>query len=245
MSIKTAAMKPIKRIEILESLTDTQCLLATPWVTGLDLKNKDWDRGIIILRLGPPRVGKTYTTEAVSERARVPLYNISAARLGRFPGDVEVALNQALDLWKLRKAMLLLVDVDVFLNARSNIDLTQNELLEYYHGICFMLTNRMASLDHAIQSCVDLFLHYADLTVTARRRIWQNFFIKTGRSRFAISEAELDGLAEFKLKGLEIKNVVKTAHLLSVKDTTKKIGNDELMMLVKNRLQALATLGEQ
>ncbi|KAK7424451.1 hypothetical protein QQX98_000416 [Neonectria punicea] len=54
----------------------------------------------------------------------------------------------------------------------------------------------------------------------------------------------LDEFAEFKLNGREIKNIVKTAHLLSVKDTTQRIGNDDLTMLVRNRPQALATLGE-
>ena len=30
------------RVEVLDALTDEQCLLATPWVRGLDLKTKEW-----------------------------------------------------------------------------------------------------------------------------------------------------------------------------------------------------------
>lgn len=40
------AVKPsggsLKRTETLQTLTDEQCLLASPWLKGLDLKTKDW-----------------------------------------------------------------------------------------------------------------------------------------------------------------------------------------------------------
>lgn len=40
------AVKPsgtgLKRVEYLQPLTDEQCLLANPWLKGLDLKSKDW-----------------------------------------------------------------------------------------------------------------------------------------------------------------------------------------------------------
>ena len=34
--------KALTRWEILDPMTDEQCLLATPWVRGLDLKTKEW-----------------------------------------------------------------------------------------------------------------------------------------------------------------------------------------------------------
>ncbi|KAF7555355.1 hypothetical protein G7Z17_g2224 [Cylindrodendrum hubeiense] len=289
------------RCEVLDTLTDEQCLLATPWVRGLDLKTKEWaqfcvddmapvvwndeafkhlilpgnekelawafvenkalaannfddfvqdkGRGIIILMFGPPGVGKTYTAEAVAERARVPLYSVSAANLGTGPKEVEAALSHALELCKLWNAMLLLDEADVFLDARTNVDLARNELvavfltkLEYYQGICFMTTNRTSNLDHAVQSRVDLFLPYVDLTVAARRLVWDNFISKTGRDKFSISETELNDLADLSLNGREIKNLVKTAHLLSLKDTEKKIDMERLSMLAQNRIRALEML---
>jgi len=40
------AVKPsggsLKRTETIQPLTDEQCLLASPWLKGLDLKTKDW-----------------------------------------------------------------------------------------------------------------------------------------------------------------------------------------------------------
>lgn len=47
----TAAKSPnkaIARCEVLDSLTDDQCLLATPWLRGLDLKTKEWGTNLTL-----------------------------------------------------------------------------------------------------------------------------------------------------------------------------------------------------
>jgi len=100
----------------------------------------------------------------------------------------------------------------------------------------------MASLDYAFQSRVDLFLPYTDLTAAARRRVWEDFIEQAGgSSKFEVSSGDLDRLAESKLNGREIKNLIKSAHLLSLKDSAK-IGLERLSMLCDNRTRALALL---
>ncbi|CAH0046523.1 unnamed protein product [Clonostachys solani] len=290
------------RSENLDRLTDEQCMLATPWVIGLDMNTKlwgrfrvdelesiDWNdesyenlilpekekelawafvknkaladstkfedfvkdkgRGIIILMFGPPGVGKSYTAEAVAERARVPLYTMSAATLGTNPKRVGDCLEYALNLCRAWNAMLFLDEADIFLGSRSDADLTRNELvavfltkLEYYQGICFMTTNRMSSIDLAMQSRVDLFLRYGDLTQETRYCVWKNFISGPCATRFDISDEDLDKLSKYELNGREIKNLVKTAHLLSLGNADEKIGLGTLCMLVDNRIQALETL---
>jgi hypothetical protein len=116
--------------------------------------------------------------------------------------------------------------------------------LEYYQGICFLTTNRISNLDHAFQSRVDLFLPYADLTSAARRQVWANFVNHTGRDNFTVTDADLDKLANVKLNGREIKNLIKSAHLLSLKGS-EKISMGRLSMLAQNRVKALAALSEQ
>jgi hypothetical protein len=113
--------------------------------------------------------------------------------------------------------------------------------LEYYQGICFLTTNRVTSIDHAFQSRVDLFLQYTDLTVAARRQVWDNFIHRTGHDKFSLSNNDLDELAKIKLNGREIKNLIKTANLLSLK-ATEKISMDSLTMLAQNRMEALSIL---
>lgn len=203
---------------------------------------------------GPPGVGKTYTAEAVAERSRVPLYGMSAGTLGTKPQAVEAALDRALELCRLWGAMLLLDEADVFLSARSDADLARSELvavfltrLEYYQGICFLTTNRAASLDHAFRSRVDLFLPYRDLARAARRQVWDNFVRRTGGGgagpggRFDIDAAGMDELARIPLNGREIKNLIKSANLLTLKGG-EKITKDRLKMLAENRIHALESL---
>lgn len=149
----------------------------------------DKGRGMIILMFGPPGVGKTFTAEAVAERANVPLYSISASALGTEPAEIEQNLDKTLQVCKLWNAMLLLDEADVFLAARQSESMKRNELvslfltkLEYYPGILFMTTNRASDIDFAFQSRVDLFLPYYELTEEARLKIWNNFH-EPGRER--------------------------------------------------------------
>lgn len=231
--------------------------LAWQFVENKRLANNDFDdfiadkgRGIIILMFGPPGVGKTYTAEAVSERARVPLFAISAASLGTAPSEVEASLERALELCRLWGAMLLLDEADIFLAARTDYDLARNELvavfltkLEYYQGVCFLTTNRIKSLDHAFQSRIDLFLPYADLTPKARRQVWENFIARAGRDKFEVTETGLEELSKIKLNGREIKNLIKSAHLLSLKGK-ELIPLARLQTLAENRNRALQALAE-
>ncbi|KAF7555173.1 hypothetical protein G7Z17_g2404 [Cylindrodendrum hubeiense] len=229
--------------------------LAWAFVENKSLSKSDFDdfipdkgRGLIILMFGPPGVGKTFTAEAVAERSRVPLYSMSAGDLGIQPAEVEAALERALELCRMWNAMLLLDEADVFLGERTNESLARNELvsvfltkLEYYQGILFLTTNRISSIDHAFQSRVDLFLPYHDLTSEARRQVWDNFIERSGRHKFDVTNEALDKLSELKLNGREIKNLIKSAQLLSLK-SGDKVSTERLMLLADKRVQALQCL---
>ncbi|KAJ1331785.1 NTP/NDP exchange transporter [Microdochium nivale] len=210
----------------------------------------DKGRGLIILMFGPPGVGKTFTAEAVAERSRVPLYSMGAADLGTHPAEVEAGLTRALELCRMWNAMCLFDEADVFLGERTAESIARNELvsifltkLEYYQGILFLTTNRIASIDHAFQSRVDLFLPYHDLGPAARRQVWENFIERAGRDRFDMADGEgtLDKLAQLPLNGREIKNLIKSAQLLSLK-SGGKVPSDRLWLLAEKRTQALKAL---
>lgn len=42
MAVAKTRDNPAERVEQLDALTDRECLLATPWVKGFDLKTKEW-----------------------------------------------------------------------------------------------------------------------------------------------------------------------------------------------------------
>lgn len=180
-------------------------------------------KGIIMLLSGPPGVGKTLTAESVAESMNIPLYMMSAGDLGTEPHQVEYALQNILEMVAKWNAILLLDECDVFLEARTSHDLERNKLvsiflrtLEYYEGILFLTTNRVSNMDAAFQSRIHVSMAYPNLTSSSRRQIWENF-LATSKQKSEISEKDLDDLSEFELNGRQIKNVLKTAFLISVR----------------------------
>jgi len=108
--------------------------------------------------------------------------------------------------------------------------------LEYYVGIIFLTTNLLHDLDYAFLSRIHMHFKYPSLPAASRLKIWNDVLLwmpktstigelqrpsnspgtgKSGRnhSRVDISDDNLNALASWKLKGREIKNVVKVARL--------------------------------
>ena len=119
--------------------------------------------------------------------------------------------------------VVLLDETDVFLEERDMKDLHRNALvsvflrvLEYYEGILFMTTNRVDNIDAAFQSRIHVSLGYPDLSADSRRQIWRNF-LEGATLKSEVSEKDLDELAELKLNGRQIKNILKTAQLLAAR----------------------------
>ncbi|KAJ3579557.1 hypothetical protein NPX13_g1008 [Xylaria arbuscula] len=178
-------------------------------------------RGIIMLLSGEPGTGKTLTSETVAESMKKPLYSISASDLGDAAADVETNLRRILELSAKWNAVLLIDECDIFLEQRTASDLRRNKivsvflrLLEYYQGVLFLTTNRVASFDPAFESRIDLTINYPELDFNSRLQIWK-MFIKPGASRCTVHEADLERLSCIKLNGRQIKNIVKTATLLA------------------------------
>ncbi|OAA57294.1 ATPase, AAA-type, core [Cordyceps fumosorosea ARSEF 2679] len=178
-------------------------------------------RGVIMLLAGGPGIGKTLTAEVVAEQMRVPLYAMSAGDLGSSSYDVDENLTKLMGMVSNWNAVLLLDECDVFLEARSSADLERNRIvsiflrtLEYYEGILFLTTNRVADMDAAFASRVHLTLEYPDLDKAARRAIWGTFLGRAGAT--GVGDEALEVLSEISLNGRQIKNIMKMAQLLAM-----------------------------
>ena len=179
-------------------------------------------KGFVTLLSGPPGVGKTLTAESVAEHMHAPLYMMSSGDLGSRPDQVEHRLRNVLEMIAKWNAVLLLDECDVFLEKRSTHDLERNKLvsiflrtLEYYEGILFLTTNRIDNIDTAFQSRIHVSLAYPDLSPESRRHIWVNFTKQLNMQGW--DERDLDEVAEIELNGRQIKNVLKSAALLSAR----------------------------
>ncbi|KAK0101594.1 hypothetical protein ONS95_006757 [Cadophora gregata] len=174
-------------------------------------------KGVIMLLSGPPGVGKTLTAEAVAETMRVPLYIMAAGDLGADAEDVENELKTICAMTTRWKAVLLLDEADIYLEARSTHDLQRNKLvsvflriLEYYEGFLFLTSNRVDNIDAAFESRIHLSLMYNGLSFESRRQVLITFTKDQG-----FTDKQIDALAEMELNGRQIKNILKTAQLLA------------------------------
>ncbi|KAG8534018.1 uncharacterized protein KY384_000860 [Bacidia gigantensis] len=181
-------------------------------------------RGTIMLLSGPPGVGKTLTAESVAEVMKVPLYMLSAGDLGTDPVEVDKTLNRTLEMTTKWRAVLLLDEADVFLLSRNAHDLERNKLvsiflrvLEYYEGFLFLTTNRIQDIDAAFESRIHLSLQYEDLGPQGRKHVWKSFLQTCETAHGEFSDEKLRVLAQHKLNGRQIKNVVKPALLLAAR----------------------------
>jgi hypothetical protein len=90
--------------------------------------------------------------------------------------------------------------------------------LEYYEGILFLTTNRIAQFDEAILSRIHLLLRYEDLTQVARGQVWRNFLSRAATSSGGVNvtEKELEELATSPLNGRQVSYLTKTLAFVSL-----------------------------
>lgn len=121
-------------------------LISSPVFTeGVDGDVIGWKgKGLVMLLHGAPGTGKTLTAESVCESLKRPLYIVSGGELGVSPQEVEKSLQEILELSKLWKAVILIDEADVFLEARSARDIVRNnfvsgELLPSEHEAALLI----------------------------------------------------------------------------------------------------------
>ncbi|KAK8054212.1 P-loop containing nucleoside triphosphate hydrolase protein [Apiospora saccharicola] len=197
-------------------------------------------QGLVCVLHGPPGVGKTLTAECVAEFVQRPLYMVSSGDLGIDASNLDRSLARIMRMTSTWRAVLLIDEADVFLEERSPQNLHRNamvsvflRLLEYFAGILFLTTNRVASFDEAFKSRIHIPIRYTNLSQDSRLQIWRNFLARVPRSEFEakaseddaantngerkalVSEKDLAELAEHDLNGRQIKNVIKAAESLA------------------------------
>ncbi len=139
---------------------------------------------------------------------------MSAGELGHDPKTLEDQLSHISQLAHHWKALVLLDEADVFVQARS-IDSHQNarvsvflRKLEYNQGIMFLTTNRVRDFDDAIQSRITLAVRYDPLSLDTRKQVWVSFLKKavTANGAAKYDPKDLDGLARKDLNGRQVRS---------------------------------------
>jgi len=78
----------------------------------------------------------------------------------------------------------------------------------------FLTSNRISDFDTAFESRIHLTIHYPALDVPSRLHIWKTF-VQMGGVESQLGDEDLEILANIEVNGRQIKNIIKTARLLS------------------------------
>ncbi|ETS79926.1 hypothetical protein PFICI_07455 [Pestalotiopsis fici W106-1] len=208
-----------------------QKMLVQALVSSHDFPGNDRDRneqkgkGLVFLLHGPPGAGKTLTAECAAELSHRALFSCSMSELNKYNSAwyFEHRLAQVLRLATAWKAVVLLDEADVFLEARrddSAADGERNALvavflrhLEYFSGIVFLTTNRIHVFDDAMKSRIHLAIGFNAPGTAARRAIWSRNIQQLPKDQVDPNvEEALDRLAAEELNGREIANTLTTAN---------------------------------
>ncbi|KAB5578518.1 ATPase [Coniochaeta sp. 2T2.1] len=229
----------------------------SPWPNDF-VKNKG--EGRIFLLHGSPGVGKTCTAECVAELTHRPLLSLTSGDISTSmsASSVERNLNYFLQLGERWGALVLIDESDVYLEERRTKDLHRNGLvsiflraLEYYKGVLFLTTNRVAAFDSAFTSRIHVALHYKKLTDEDRMRVWMNNFERlerdSGGKCFVPQSArqfayESEEVKDLRWNGREIRNGLQTAVALA--ETEALEDGVETVTVTDKHLRAVAKMSK-
>jgi AAA+ superfamily predicted ATPase len=167
-----------------------------------------------------------------AEHTHQALLNISTGELGSYQFRIEIELKRLLTYASKFKAIVLIDEADVFLEARKSgpaDQLEQNAMvavflrqLEYFQGIIFLTSNRVSVFDPAIKSRIHLALQYASPGTAVRRVLWQKHLSNVPAEEIDVSmEEALDAVEDTKMNGREISNSINTARTLAKSEGSK------------------------
>jgi hypothetical protein len=194
--------------------------------------------GVIFLMAGPPGGGKTLTAESIAEKLQRPLHAISVGELGTNVAQLEKNLRAILEVATSWNAILLIDEADIFLEARTDLDIERNamvavflRLLEYFPGILFLTTNRASNLDEAFDSRITMSIYYDKLNRQARTSVWKNLLNNAGVK--GIDHVLLSG---YELNGRQIKHTIKAAGAFA-RYKGRLVKMEDFAMIIHKRVQ--------
>ncbi|KAK5728829.1 hypothetical protein LTR15_001969 [Elasticomyces elasticus] len=211
-------MLPEKQKNIVRALVESHKFNAAK---GIDDVIRGKGKGLVSVLHGPPGTGKTLTAASISELLKCPLYSVSAGELGTASAKLEVKLNEILDIASTWGAVLLLDEADVFLERRESSDIQRNALVSI-----FLRMLEVDTFDEAFQSRIHLPLRYQELSTAAKKAVWKLFLeaVRKADSDLAVdrfTEEGLDDLSRRQLNGRQIKNAVRTAQAIALREGSK------------------------
>ncbi len=188
----------------------------------------EYGRGMTFLFHGPPGTGKTWAATCIAKVFGREILSIGAAEIQTSePGGANRNIQDAFKTAKQQNKILLLDECDSLITSRANLGMILageiNTLLteiEKYEGVVILATNRIEHLDEALERRISLIIEFPEPDFAQRQAIWERLLPKKMPLEKIVTAAKL---AEYKLTGGQIKNVVIQAARLALSEDSKVV----------------------
>lgn len=243
----SVVIEDAKRVQILEALEqiNQHDLIFETWGFAATIEK---GRGVSLLFYGPPGTGKTLMAQAIADKLDKKLKVISTADIeSSQPGEAERNIRKHFKDAKDGKTILLFDECDSLIYTRTNVGpilgAQINELLsqiERFNGITVFTTNRLGTLDEAVNRRLALKLEFAMPTQEQRVLIWKRMIPEQAP---LASNIDWERLAIIEVTGGYIKNaVLRAARMAAVEkkaDADKQITMEHLIEAIKQEAESM------
>lgn len=189
----------------------------------------EYGKGMTFLFYGPPGTGKTWATHCIGKCIGREILSISAAEIqSSEPGGANRNIKEAFATAKKDGKILFLDECDSLITSRADVGIVIgseiNTLLteiEHFEEVVILATNMIENLDAALERRISLIIEFPEPNYEQREAIWRKMIPKKmplGK------EVVLTDLAQYKLTGGQIKNVVLQAARLALSEDSKRVG---------------------
>lgn len=208
----------------------------------------EYGRGMSFMFYGTPGTGKTWAATCIAKALQTELLIISASQIqSSEPGGANRNIENAFKSAKDENKVLFLDECDSLITTRSDVGMILasevNTLLteiERSEGVVILATNRIDTLDEALERRLSLIIEFAKPDFAQREAIWGKMLPK----KMPIDEAiNVKRLAEFALTGGQIKNVVLQAARLALAEDATKVGLPHFESAINRVLSSKSLMG--
>lgn len=203
-----------------------------------------YGRAVTLLFTGPPGVGKTASAEAMAYELGKPIIVIDYAEIQNcFVGETEKNIVRAFREAREADAVLFWDKADAMFYDRDsayrnwevrdvNVLLTE---LERFDGLCILATNRVLTLDKALERRISLKVEFEPPDRPMREQIWRR--LVPAKLPLA-DDVDFDALSEGELTGGEIKNtVLNAARIALARDPDGKVTMSDFRKAIEMETQ--------
>lgn len=208
----------------------------------------EYGKGMTFLFYGPPGTGKTWAATCIAKVFGTDLLTIGAAEIQTSePGGANRNIKSAFEEAKKKEKILFIDECDSLITSRGDVGMILggeiNTLLteiEKAEGVVILATNRIENLDEALERRISLIVEFPEPDYEQRKKIWEKLIPKKLPLAKVITP---DKLAEYKLTGGQIKNVLLQAARLALSSESPSIEVPHIEAAVERIIRSKSLMG--